>query len=329
VRRRTFIAGLGGAVALPRAVRAQQPAMPLIGYLSGGSEQSKFNTLTSLPAFRRGLGDQGYTEGRNVEILYRFAEAQNDRLPALAADLARRRVAVIAAIGANNTALAARSATATIPIVFLVGSDPVEDRLVASLNRPSANTTGITSLTKELTAKRLALLHDIVPKAGSLGFIGNPTNFGWETKRKEAENAARILAVHLVIANASTPSDIDVGFAALAAQGISALLVDSDQLFTNERDQVIALAARYRVPAIYPWREMVDAGGLLSYGTSLSDAFRLTGTYVGRILKGDKPTDLPVQQATRIEMVVNLKTAKALGLTVPPDFLSIADEVID
>jgi putative tryptophan/tyrosine transport system substrate-binding protein len=325
MRRREFIAGLGGAAAWPVAARAQQRSMPVIGYLDAGSEGAR---VPFTAAFRQGLGEQGYVEGQNVEILYRWAESRYDRLPALAADLVRRRVSVIHA-QATPSALAAKSATSNIPIVFSLGIDPISLGLVASLNRPGGNVTGVTMLTQEQTTKRVELLHEIVPPATSIGLLVNPAGPQTENETRETEIAARILGMHLTILNANTPSEIEAAFANLVRQRIAALLLGSDTLFVEQRDQVVALAAHFAVPAIYPLRDFVDAGGLMSYGASWHDAWRLAGSYVGRILNGDKPGDLPVQQSTRFEMVLNLKTAKALGIEVPTPTLLRADEVIE
>jgi putative ABC transport system substrate-binding protein len=321
MKRREFIAGLGSAAAWPVVARAQRPAQPVIGYLSPGTGVPSTN-------FVQGLNEQGYVEGRNVEILYRSAENRYDRLPALAAELVRRRVAVIFADANPASALAAKKATGTIPIIFTTGADPVAVGLVVSLNRPGSNITGVSFLTTELTAKRLELLREILPTATSIGFLINPSGTGAEAEMREAETAARILAVRLSIANASTPSEIDQAFAILAGQRVGALLVGSTPFFTTQRDQVAALATHHSLPAIYNTRTNVEAGGLMSYGASISDAHRLAGTYVGRVLKGEKPADLPVQQSTKFELVINLKTAKALGLTIPETLLATADEVI-
>ena len=325
MRRREFIAGLGSAAAWPAVARAQQRALPVIGYLDAGSESAR---APFTAAFRQGLGEQGYVEGQNVEILYRWAESQYDRLPALAADLVRRRVAVIHA-QATPSALAAKSATTTIPIIFSIGTDPVSLGLVASLNRPGGNVTGVTFLAQELTAKRLELLHEIVPTATSIGLLANPSGPQTEAEMRDAEIAAHILGVRLTVVNATTPSEIEAAFAILAGQRVAALLVGVDTLFVEQRDQLAELVARYSVPAIYAFRDFVDAGGLMSYGPSWHDAWRLAGTYVGRILSGDKPSDLPVQQSARVETVLNLKTAKALGLTVPDKLFALADEIIE
>jgi putative tryptophan/tyrosine transport system substrate-binding protein len=296
--------------------------VPVVGYL-GGSMKS-----LSVPAFRQGLGELGYVEGQNVEILYHNAQFQYDRLPALAADLVRRRVAVIFA-AETQAAVPAKLATATIPIVFSIGGDPVELGLVASINRPGGNVTGVTFRTQELTAKRLELLHEIVPAAMPIGLLVNPTNNTVKAEIGVAEAAARVLGVRLVIQNASNRKEIDPAFAILVEQRIGALLVSNDLLFGVQGAQIVALAARHAVPAIYARRGEVEAGGLMSYGANLSDARRLAGTYVGRILKGEKPAELPVQQSTRFEMVLNLKVAKALGIEVPTATLLRADAVIE
>jgi putative ABC transport system substrate-binding protein len=318
VRRRDFIAGLGGTAAWPLAARAQQRPVPVIGYLGG---------LPS-PAFLQGLGELGYVEGRNVEILSRGANFIYDRIPALAADLVRHRVAVIYANAAS--ALVAKAATATIPIVFATSADPVELGLVASLNRPGGNVTGVTTLAQESTAKRLELLHEIVPAVTTIGFLVNPTGPTAQAEIREAGAAAQVLGVRLVILNASNLSEIGATFATLVEQRIGALLVGGDGLFLFRAGaQIVALTGLYKVPASYTRRGEVLGGGLMSYGARLFDADRLAGTYVGRILKGEKPADLPVQQPTRLELVLNLKTAKALGLKVPDKLLVFADEVIE
>jgi putative ABC transport system substrate-binding protein len=330
IRRRDVVTLAASAATLSLtglpAARAQQRSAPVIGYLDAGSESARA-PLTA--AFLRGLADQGYIEGRNVEILYRWAQSQYDRLPALAAELVRQRVAVIHA-QATPSALAAKSATATIPIIFSLGSDPVSLGLVASLNRPGGNVTGVTFLAQELTAKRLELLHEFVPGATSVGFLANPSGPQTEAELREAEIAAHILGVRLTILNATTPSEIEAAFAILVGQGVAALMVGVDTLFVEQRDQLAGLVARHPVPAIYAFRDFVDAGGLMSYGPSWHDAWRVAGTYVGRILNGDKPGDLPVvQQSTRIETVLNMKTAMALGIQFPPKILAIADSVVE
>jgi putative tryptophan/tyrosine transport system substrate-binding protein len=326
MNRRNFIAGLGGAAAWPLAARAQQPAMPVVGYLSGLGE-SDYATFTA--AFRKGLSEQGYIERRNVEILYRWAELQYDRLPGMAADLVRQGVAVIFASGGPNSSLAAESATATIPIVFENGGSPVELGLVASFNRPGGNITGVSFITRELTAKRLQLLHEIAPAATSIGFLVNPNTPTAASQIMEGETAARVIGVRLVIANAGASNEIEAAFANLTSRGIDALMYGGDPLFVVAGPKIAALALRHRIPAIYASREEVEAGGLMSYGASITDAGRLAGTYVGRILRGEKPGDLPVQQSTRIETVVNLKVAKALGIEMPTSILLRADQVIE
>jgi putative tryptophan/tyrosine transport system substrate-binding protein len=326
MRRRDFIGGFSATVAWPLAARAQQPAMPVVGFLSAAWDgYGGYAT-----AFRQGLGEQGYVEGRNVEILYRYAEFRNDRLPMLAADLVRRPVAAIFTTGGQASMLAAKSATATTPIVFVTGTDPVELGLVASLNRPGGNLTGIYFLDQAVNAKRLQLLHQVVPTVSTIGFLVNPTSppSQVDPEISEAESAARLLGLRLAILKASNPGEIEAAFASLAGRQIGALLVLADAFFNTQRDQLAALAARNAVPAIYPYREPVDAGGLMSYGVNLSDAHRLAGTYVARILKGDKPANLPVQQSTRFELVINLKTARALGIIIPETMLATADEVI-
>jgi len=325
MRRREFIAGLGSAAAWPVVARAQQVA-PVVGFLSVASETGGYAA-----AFRRGLSEEGYVEGRNVEVLYRYAEFQNERLPSLAAELVRHPVAVIYTTGGQASMLAAKAATTVIPIIFVTGTDPVQLGLVASLGRPTSNLTGVYFLDQAVNAKRVQLLHEVVPGASTIGFLVNPTSpsIQVDPEIREAENAARILGLRLVILNASTPVEIEAAFTKIADQRIDALLVLADALFTLQRHQLAALATRFAVPVIYPYREPVEAGGLMSYGASLFDAHRLAGTYVGRVLKGEKPADLPVQQAAKVEMVINLKTAKALGLTFPITLLGRADEVIE
>ena len=327
MRRRDFITLLGGTAAWPIAAGAQQQAVPVIGCLTDGTEA---DTSRFSAGFHRGLGEQGYVEGRNVEILYRYAETRYDRLPALAEELVRRRVAVIVTFGTSAPAVAAKNATATIPIVFHTGADPIGAGLVASLNRPGSNVTGVSSLIAELRPKRFELLHELVPAATSIGYLNNPAWIdGGEKGIRTHETVARTLGVRLMIANASNPSEIEPAFAMLVGKGIGALLFLDDLLFLTERKQLAVLAARYRVPAIYFSREQIEAGGLMSYGANLSGAHRLAGTYVGRILKGEKPADLPVQQSTTVELIINMKAAKALGLTVPSSILARADEVIE
>ena len=324
MRRRDFMAGIGSAAAWPMAVRAQQRA-PVIGFLSPG----RFDGPTEdFAAFRRGLFETGYVEGQNLTVEYRWAASQNDGLQALATDLVRRQVALIVAVGSTASVLAAESATATIPIVFANGGEPVELGVVAGLDHPGGNATGVTFLITALNPKRLELLHEMVPTATSIGYFNNPTIARPEVRIRPLETAARTLGVRLVIANASTPSEIEGAFATLVEQRIDALLVGGDNLFNQQGPKVVGLAARYAVPAIYAVRRSVEAGGLVSYGAKISESYRIAGTYVGRILRGEKPSDLPVQQSTRVEMVLNLWTAKALGLTIPETLLATADEVI-
>jgi putative tryptophan/tyrosine transport system substrate-binding protein len=326
MRRREFIAGLA-ATAWPRAVLAQQRATPVIGYLSFVKE-SAIESLTAM--FRQGLAEQGYVERQNIEVLYRWAETQIDRLPALAADLVRSRVDVIVTTAGSSSALAAKSATATIPIVFEMGEDPIELGIVSNLSRPGGNITGATFLSGPLTGKRLELLHQAVPAAAQIGYLVNPSD-ELETKAQvtQSEMVARAIGLRLIVQNARTSSEIEAAFASFVRQGIGALLVDNDALFFNQRDQLVALAARYGVPASYHAREITEAGGLMSYAATFAGAYRLAGIYAGRILKGEKPGDLPVQQVTtKVELVINLITAKALGLTIPETLLATADEVI-
>ena len=325
MKRRQFIAGLGGAAAWSLVARAQQRrALPVIGFIGGLAER---DSEIIVPPFRRGIAEQGYIEGHNVEILYRYPEIQYRGMPELAADLVNRRVAVIFAFG-TPAAVAAKAATTTIPIVFVIGVDPVQAGLVASLNRPGGNITGAANLFAEMAAKRLELLHEIAPAATSIGYLHDPgVTSVEEPTLKVVETAARTLGLRLVTANASTPSEIESALAMVVREGVRALLVG--EFFFPWRDQVSARVAHYALPAMYPYRQMVDAGGLISYGPSIPDSVRLGGTYVGRILKGERPADLPVQQATKIELVLNLRTAKALGLTVPQSILLRADEVIE
>jgi putative ABC transport system substrate-binding protein len=326
IRRRKFIALLGGAAAgWPFAARAQQTAMPVIGFLNGASPDGY---APMVAAFRHGLNETGYVEGRNVAIEFRWAEGQNDRLPALAADLVSRQVAVMAATSVP-AALAAKASTTTIPIVF-EGADPVELGLVASLNRPGGNVTGVSNFTAAMAAKAFELLHGLIPNAGLIAVLVNPTspNLAASTT-KDTESAGRALKQQIRIFNASTADEIDTALAALAQQRAGALLIGGDAFFTSRRVQLAILAARYGLPAIYNTRDFPAAGGLMSYGGSLSDAYRQTGVYIGKILRGAKPADLPVWQPTKVELVINLRTAKTLGLTVPPTVLARVDEVIE
>jgi putative tryptophan/tyrosine transport system substrate-binding protein len=326
MKRREFIAGLGGAAAWPLAARAQQPAMPVIGLLSS----TPFETFSDeFPAFRRGLAETGHVEGQNVGFEYRTAENHNDRLPALADDLVRRRVAAIFTATNLVAALAAKAASRVTPIVFMTGADPVWSGMVASLSRPGGNITGVTILAGELSGKRWALLHELVPAAETVGYLANNTRPRGFPETGQQYSARRALGVQPLILYASTPSDIDRAFATLAEQRIGALFVGTDSFFVAQSRQIIALAARYAIAISHPTLESVKLGALTSYGADLSDAFRLAGRYVGRILNGEKPGDLPVQQATRLKFAINLKTAKALGLTIPPTLLARADEVIE
>jgi putative ABC transport system substrate-binding protein len=327
IARRQFTAALGStAVAWSIAARAQQPALPVIGWLNSGTPEGFSPMLT---AFREGLDTVGYVEGQNLKIEYRWAQNQYDRLPALAAELVNRPVDVIAATGGMISAIAAKSATSTLPIVFETGGDPVKAGLVASLNRPGGNMTGIMLLIGLLGAKRLELLRELVPAAAVIAVLVNPTNPVAEVETKDVQDAARALGRQTLFLNATVERDIDAAFEAVTQQRAGALVVLADPFFVNRRNQIVALAARYAMPTIYPLREFIAAGGLISYGTSISDVFRQTGVYVGQILKGAKPADLPVQQPTRFELVINLKTAKTLGLTVPQTLLVAADEVIE
>jgi putative ABC transport system substrate-binding protein len=325
MRRREFITLISGtAVAWSLPAHAQQSATPVIGFLS-----STFSNVPVIGEFRGGLDEKGYVEGQNVTIVYRWAEGQYERLPALAEDLIHQRPAVIVASGSTAPAVAAAAATSTIPIVFVTGGDPVAAGLVASLNRPGRNVTGITFIFSMLVPKRLELLHELVPKAATIGALVNPNYPEANFQRRELRQAAEKVSQPILIEDASTSREIDAAFVVFAERKIDALLVANDPFFESRRDQFASLAVRHAVPAIYSGRAYVEAGGLISYGPSLAEGFRLAGTYTGRILRGEKPSDLPVQQPTKFELVINLKTAKALGVTVPPNLLALADEVIE
>ena len=327
MRRREFSALIGGAaVALPLATSAQQPAMPVIGFLNTRSVDD-VPELTA--AFRKGLNEIGYMEGRNTAIEYRWANNDPQRLPELASDLVRRQVTVIVATGGNVSALAAKAATSTIPIVFSVGGDPIKLGLVAQLNRPDSNATGVTVLTGLLGAKRLELLRELIPKATVIAVLINSTNPSAETYVRETQEAARTVGQQIHTLSASTEVEIEAAFATLAQVRAEALLVVTDAIFIGRRAQITALAVRYAVPAIYEASVFARVGGLMSYGPNFAEAIRQVGIYTGRILKGEKPADLPVLQPTKFELVINLKTAKALGLTVPPSLLARSDEVIE
>jgi ABC-type uncharacterized transport system substrate-binding protein len=325
MRRREFIILLGGAAAAsPLAARAQKPAIPVIGLLAGAGAES----APVMAAFQQGLSKAGYVEGRNVAIEVRLAGGQYDRLPAMAADLVRRQVTVIAVI-TPVAALAAKAATATIPIVFQLGSDPVKDGLVGSLNRPGGNVTGVTFFSNLLSSKRLQLLHELVPNAARIALLLNPNNANAELELNETQTAARALGLQLIVVRASTELEIDTAFANLAQQGAAAVFTAGDAYLFSRRDQIVALAARHRLPTSSSTRDYSEAGGLMSYGADRLDSGRQWGLYVGRILNGEKPADLPVMQPTKFELVVNLKAARALGLTVPNTLLVSADEVIE
>jgi putative ABC transport system substrate-binding protein len=325
VTRRELLLLLGGAMTAPRALRAQQRAMPVIGYLGSATPGTNASFVA---AFRQGLRETGYVEGQNVAIEYRWAEGRYDRLAALAADLVGRKVDVITAYDIP-AARAAKGATLTIPIVFLIGTDPVGDGLVASLALPGGNLTGVTFIATELMPKRLELISELVPQARVIALLVNPNNTNAEPMIRDVQEAARAKGVQLAILKAGSESEIDAAFAALVQLHTGALVIGADALFFSGRDQLVALASGHSVPAIYDAREYADAGGLISYGASLTGTYRQAGIYAGRTLKGEKPADLPVQQPTTFELVVNLKTAHSLGLTIPPSILARADEVIE
>jgi len=327
MKRRDFIILFGGAASLPVAVRAQQPAMPVIGYLGTGSSILSADLIR---AFHQGLRETGYIEGRNVAVEYRWAEGQNNRVPALIADLMRYQVSVIAVAGSTPAALAAKAETTSIPIVFAIATDPVQVGLVASLNRPGGNLTGVVTLNVEIVPKRLELLHELFPTATSFALLVNPTYPALaELVMRGVQAEARTLRIELHLLHASSDSDLDSALATATRLRVAGLVVGPDALFNSRIEQLAALSVHHALPTVYQWREFVAAGGLLSYGTSISDPIHLCGVYTGRILKGDKPADLPVQQATKIELFINLKTAKALGVDMPTTLLARADEVIE
>jgi putative tryptophan/tyrosine transport system substrate-binding protein len=326
VKRREFISLLGGAVAWPLAARAQQSGMPVIGFMSTLSPESISKPVAG---FHQGLKETGYIEGQNATIEYRWAQGQYDRLPELAADLVRRRVAVIVASGGDPSPQIAKSATQTIPIVFGMFGDPVREGLVESLNRPGGNATGVTIFGPAAVTKRLQLLHDLVPNHAVTAFLMNPNNPNGGIEMGAVQTAATSLGRQIFVVNASSESGLDAAFAQMVQQRIGALLGASDPFLFNRRDQIVSLAARHGIPAIYYLRDFAHAGGLMAYGNSLTDMYRLVGVYVGRILKGEKPTDLPVVQSSKFEFVINLQTARALGIEVPNSMQLLADELIE
>ena len=323
--RRDFLMLLvSAAAASPFAARAQQATVALVGLLSGAQLDDRM-----IGAVRQGLKDAGYVEGRNLSIKYRSADGRFDRLPALAADLTADPVAVIIALFSPTAAMAAKAATSTIPIVFAIGADPVELGIVSSLNRPRGNITGVTFFINTLGAKRLELLRELVPSANLIGFLVNPRNPTTASQTTDVRSAAHKLGINLLILNANSEGEIDAAFATCIEQRVNGLIVGADAFFTSRRNQLVGLAARYAIPAVYYLYEYAAAGGLISYGGSITDAFRMAGGYAGRVLKGEKSADLPIQQTVKFELVINLKTARALGLTIPPSMLAIADEVIE
>jgi len=325
MRRREFITLFGGVAAWPLAARAQQSAMPVVGFLRDATAAGSEFLVDEL---RKGLAEAGFVEGQNLTIEYAWTDGRSERLSALAAELVARHVSVIVTSALNAT-YAAKAATSTIPVVFAVNNDPVATKLVASLSRPGGNLTGVAYLTSELGAKRLGLMHEMVPKVADFAVLAHPTYPASAPFISDVKEGARILGLRIEVFNASTESEIDTGFAALSARRLGALLIANNPLFTTQRERIIALAARYAVPTMYAWREFASAGGLISYGTDLPEVYRLTGGYAGRILRGDKPADLPVLLPTKFEMIINLRTAKALGLDVPDRLLALADKVIE
>jgi len=327
VRRREFIRLFGGTVlAWPLAARAQQPTMPVVGFLNSLRQSDRPNLQA---AFRRGLSEAGYVDGRNVAIEYRFAENQHDRLPTLATDLIGRKVAVIAATGGGASILAAMAGTKTVPIVFTTGGDPVQEGYVASLNRPGGNVTGVSWFSNLITGKALGLLHELVPNAAVLAMLVNPKLPESARMQSEGHESARALGLQLLVINASAPSEIDAAFATMRERRAGALLVGGDPFFSSRSQQIVALAARDAIPAMYPNRDSIEEGGLISYGNETADGYRRAGVQVARILNGASPAELPVDQATKFEFVINLKTAKTLGIDVPPGLSARADEVIE
>jgi putative ABC transport system substrate-binding protein len=326
IGRREFVATLVGATAWPLAARAQQPAMPLIGFLSSRSPEDSAHLV---PVFAAGLGEGGYVEGQNLAIEFRWARGRYDLLPAMAAELVSRRVAVLTTAGGEPSALAAKRATSTIPIVFGVGGDPVALGLVESFSRPGGNATGVTLLTNLMEPKRLGLLRELAPGVPLVGVLLNPKFAPASRQLQQVEEAARSIHQRILVAKASTDEELETAFAALTSEGVGALLVTADPYFDTRRDQIVGFAARQRLPAIYQFREYAVAGGLLSYGVSITDAYRNYGVYTAKILKGAKPADLPVLQPTKFETVINLKTAKALRVNISDNLLSLADEVIE
>jgi len=327
MKRREFIAGLGGVAAWPLAARAQQRGLPVVGFLNSESPEARPERFRLAP-FHRGLAEIGFVEGRSVAIEYRWAEGHYDQLPDLARELVRSGVAVI--VENNSSAiLATKAATKTVPIVFMIGSDPVENGLVASLSRPGGNVTGVTLLNAAVTAKRLELLHELAPAVALVAFLVNPTNpLPANTQTREVQVAAHALGLNVLVLNASTPNEIDTAFAALVRERVGSFLVDDSPFFRTQGDKLAALAERPALPAIYAYRQNVAGGGLMSYAADLAEAWHQVGIYTGRILKGEKPADLPVQQATKLELVINVNAAKALGLSIPETLLATADEVI-
>jgi putative tryptophan/tyrosine transport system substrate-binding protein len=326
MRRREFVGLVGGVAAWPLAARAQQSAMPVIGFLAS---LSSTYVAHFTPAFRAGLSETGYIDGQNVLIEFRSAEGQYDRLTTVAAELVDRKVAVIVATGGSEPAKVAKAATATIPIVFISAADPVRAGVVISFNRPGGNITGVSLLGSALEAKRLELLHEMVPGTSPIGVLLNPKYPDFDLELRELQDAANVINRKIIVARASTRNEVDAAFTTITQQAASALLVAQDAFFNSQRDYLVALAARFKLPAIYNQREQAEVGGLFSYGTNFADGYRQAGVYVGKLLKGAKPNDLPVLQPTKYEFVINLRTAKALGLAVPPTLLALADEVIE